>query len=71
VILFPSLTGQLPDDVRAVEVELSICDDLLPQFAFANEIGRQFSDALVRRRRASNPTSRPARRIHDYDHHGK
>jgi hypothetical protein len=28
-----ALTGQLPDDVRAVEAEFSLCDDFLPQFA--------------------------------------
>jgi hypothetical protein len=40
-----ALTGQLPDDVRAVELQFSVCDDFLPQFALASDIGRQFSDA--------------------------
>jgi len=40
-----ALTGQLPDDVRAVEAQFSLCDDFLPQFALASDIGLQFSDA--------------------------
>jgi hypothetical protein len=38
------LTGQLPDDVRAVEAQVSVCDDFLPQFASAGDVARQFSD---------------------------
>jgi hypothetical protein len=45
MILFPALTGQLADDVRAAEAQLSICDGLVPQFALTGEMGGQFSDA--------------------------
>jgi hypothetical protein len=62
VILFPSLSP----DVRAVEAQFSICDDFLPQFALANDIGRQFSDAWFAARqvidlgrRASKPAGPP------------
>ena len=77
VITFPSftsagfnrkaLTGQLPDDVRAVEVQFSLCDDFVPQFAMASDLGRQFNDAwfaarqiLDLGRRASKPAAPPA-----------
>ncbi len=62
-----ALTGQLPDDVRAVEAQFSLCDDFLPQFPLASEMGRQFSDAwfaarqvLDLGRRASKPAAPPA-----------
>lgn len=62
-----ALTGQLPYDVRAIEAQFSICDDFLPQFAVANEMGRQFSDAWFAARqvidlgrRASKPAEPPA-----------
>lgn len=62
-----ALTGQLPDDVRAVEAQFSKCDDFLPQFALASEMGRQFSDAWFAARqvidlgrRASKPAGPPA-----------
>jgi hypothetical protein len=40
-----ALTGQLPDDVRDIEAQFSLCDDFLPQFAMASDLGLQFSDA--------------------------
>lgn len=30
---------------RAVEAQFSLCDDFLPQFALASDIGLQFNDA--------------------------
>ncbi|PYI94759.1 MAG: hypothetical protein DME97_00045 [Verrucomicrobia bacterium] len=61
-----ALTGQLPDDVRAVEAQFSLCDDFLPQFALASDIGRQFSDAWFAARqvidlgrRAAKPNQPP------------
>lgn len=59
-----ALTGQLPDDVRSVEAQFSLCDDFLPQFAIASDEGRQFSDAWFAARqvidlgrRAAKPNS--------------
>ncbi|MEY2562184.1 MAG: hypothetical protein QOH88_377 [Verrucomicrobiota bacterium] len=63
-----ALTGQLPEDVRTVEAQFSLCDDFLPQFALASEMGRQFSDAwfaarqvidLGRRAAKPNPPPTP------------
>ena len=42
---FSLVADELPDDIRAVEAQFSLCDDFLPQFALATEMGRQFSDA--------------------------
>jgi hypothetical protein len=59
-----ALTGQLPHDVRAVDAQFSLCDDFLPQFALASDIGGQFSDAwfaarqvIDLSRRAGKPNS--------------
>jgi len=61
-----ALTGQLPDDFRTVEAQFSLCDDFLPQFAMASDLGLQFSDArfaarqvidLGRRASKPNPTT--------------
>jgi hypothetical protein len=56
------LTGQLADDVRAVETQFSLCDDFLPQFALGSDIGRQFSDAWFAARQVldlGSPASKP------------
>jgi hypothetical protein len=43
-----ALTGQLSDEVRAVEAQFFLCDDFLTQFALAGEMGDSPTTAGVR-----------------------
>ena len=45
-----ALTGQLFDEVRAVEAQFFLCDDFLAQFALAGEMGDSPTAAGVRRK---------------------
>jgi len=51
----------LPDDVRRLEAKFSICDDYLPQFALASDLGRQFSDAWFAARQVLDLGKRAAK----------